>query len=75
MEKKKSKKCWDFWHCSVSKRNKCKVYKHNYGNRCWFIANCSDLFKRTLPIKDCSTCLWYLINNYLDPKKLKKVFR
>ena len=50
--------CRDFWKCPKRKRDKCLIYRHDYGRRCWFLAGGSPQVKRKF--HGCWTCPWYV---------------
>lgn len=38
MKNKEPLNCWEFKNCPKTKKNKCVVYKHKMGRKCWLVA-------------------------------------
>ncbi len=33
------KNCWEYLECDDERKEDCKVYKYNYGNKCWLLVD------------------------------------
>ncbi len=62
---RKVKNCWEYWSCVKAIREKCPVYRHKYGRRCWLVALFADMPYRRF--ESCGDCPWYLENAALPP--------
>ena len=55
--------CWEFMKCPKEIRQKCKVYKRDFGKECWFLIK--DVTEGCYASKKygaCINCPWYKKN-------------